>query len=281
MRRASECCGGSGFTPVNLGTASDGGRIALAESRCDRYPVGMTDPVADPRGSRPEPPTGGQQVIALAARGLIRALGASLRRRSLGEECLAAARRLTPAGHVIFAFWHGRQFPLVYTWRDREVALLTSLSRDGTLQSLVLGGLGYHIVRGSTSRGAVRGLVGIIRAVEEGRDAAFAVDGPRGPYHEVKPGVLYLARRTGLPVVPITSAAARARIFTDAWDRYLLPHPFSPTVVAYGAPLRVPPGADEEALAVLGKQLGRRLEELTERAEAALTGPVPEDPGRS
>jgi lysophospholipid acyltransferase (LPLAT)-like uncharacterized protein len=241
----------------------------------------MTEAAEDPRGSRAEPPTGAQYAAALAARGLIRALGASLRLRSLGEEHLAAARRLTPAGRVIFAFWHGRQFPLVYTWRSRDVAILTSLSRDGTLQSLVLGGLGYHIVRGSTSRGAVRGLVGIIRAVEEGRDAAFAVDGPRGPYHEVKPGVLYLARRTRLPVVPITSAVRRARVFTDAWDRYLLPYPFSPTVVAYGTPLTVPPEADETTLGALGGQLGERLEELTGRAEEALTSPAREDPGRS
>ncbi len=217
----------------------------------------------------------------MAARSLIRALGASLRLRTLGEEHLAAARRVAPGGHVVFAFWHGRQLPLVYTWRGRDVAILTSLSRDGTLQSLVLGGLGYHIVRGSTSRGAVRGLVGMIRAVDEGRDAAFAVDGPRGPYHDVKPGVLFLARRTHLPVVPITSAAVRARIFADAWDRYLLPYPFSPTVVAYGTHLMVPPEADEEALALLGEQLGQRLDELTGAAERALTGPVLEDPGRS
>jgi lysophospholipid acyltransferase (LPLAT)-like uncharacterized protein len=266
---------------VNLGTASDERRIALADARRDRYPVGMTGPAEDPRGSRPEPPTGAQGVAALAARGLIRALGASLRLRTLGEERLTAARRVAPGGHVVFAFWHGRQFPLVYTWRRREVAILTSLSRDGTLQSLILGGLGYHIVRGSTSRGAVRGLVGMIRAVGQGRDAAFAVDGPRGPYHEVKPGVLFLARRTGLPVVPITSAAARARVFTDAWDRYLLPHPFSPTVVAYGDHLTVPPEANEEALAVLGEQLGQRLDVLTAAAEEALTNPVPEGPDRS
>jgi lysophospholipid acyltransferase (LPLAT)-like uncharacterized protein len=241
----------------------------------------MTEPPEDPRGSRPEPPTGTQRVVAVAARGLIRTLGASLRLNTLGEEHLDAARRVATGGHVVFAFWHGRQFPLVHAWRGRDVAILTSLSRDGTLQSLVLGGLGYHIVRGSTSRGAVRGLVGMIRAVEEGRDAAFAVDGPRGPYHEVKPGALFLARRTGLPVVPITSAASRARVFTDAWDRYLLPHPFSPTVVAYGPPLTVPAGTDDEALAHLGRQLRQRLDELTGAAEQALTGPVPEDPGRS
>jgi len=194
-------------------------------------------------------------------------LGRTLRYRVEGEEHLEQARGLDGEGRVVFAFWHGRQFPLVYHWRERDVAILTSLSRDGTLQSLVLGGLGYHIVRGSSSRGAVRGLVGMIRAVRRGRDAAFAVDGPRGPAGEVKPGALYLAARTGLPVVPITSSAHRARVFTDAWDRYLLPMPFTRTAVVYGPPLRISAGSPEERMRELAGETAQRLEEITRRAD--------------
>jgi lysophospholipid acyltransferase (LPLAT)-like uncharacterized protein len=224
------------------------------------------------RDTEPYPPTAGQRLIALAGRGLIRALGSSLRLRSLGEEHLEQARRVSAPGHVIFAFWHGRQFPLVYAWRKRGVAILTSLSKDGTLQSMVLGGLGYHIVRGSTSRGAVRGLVGMIRTVRAGRDAAFAVDGPRGPYHEVKHGVLYLAARTDLPVVPITSAARGFRTFERAWDRYMLPWPLTHCVVAYGPALTVPPGTEGDALDELAEDLGRRIDAATEQAERAVAG---------
>lgn len=234
----------------------------------------------DPRDSRPEPSTPGQRLTAWCARGLIRGLGASLRWTTLGEERLESARQASPTGRVVFAFWHGDQFPLVHSWRDRDVVIMTSLSRDGTLQSLILAGLGYHIVRGSSSRGAVRGLVGAIRAVEAGRDAAFAVDGPRGPYHEAKPGVLYLARHTGLPVVPLTSKVARARVFTDAWDRYVLPHPFSPTVIAYGRHVTVPEGADDGTMEQARGDLEGRLEALDEEARAALNAPVREGPGR-
>ena len=205
---------------------------------------------------------------------MIRALGATLHLTSLGEEHLEEARRTSVSGHVVFAFWHGRQFPLVFAWRKRGVAILTSLSKDGTLQSMVLGGLGYHIVRGSTSRGAVRGLVGMIRTVKAGRDAAFAVDGPRGPFHEVKHGVLYLAARAGIPVVPITSAARRVRVFENAWDRYMLPHPFTRCVVAYGPALVVPSGAEGNELEELAAELSVRIDAATERAETVVSGPV-------
>jgi lysophospholipid acyltransferase (LPLAT)-like uncharacterized protein len=217
----------------------------------------------------PHPPAAGQRATAALARVMIRILGRTLRFQSFGREHLEQARADSPTGKVVFAFWHGRQFALVYDWRDRDVAVLSSLSRDGTLQGMILGGLGYHIVRGSSSRGAVRGLVGMIRSVREPRDAAFAVDGPRGPFHEVKPGILYLAAKTGLPIVPITSATRHARVFEKAWDRYILPFPFTRTVVGYGPALIVPEGLDEDSLTGTSQELGRRIDAITEVAEAS------------
>jgi len=225
---------------------------------------------ADNQRTEPHPATAGQRLTALLARGMIRALGRTLRLQPLGSEHLEQARTVSPTGKVIFAFWHGRQFGLVYAWRDRDVAVMSSLSRDGTLQGMILGGLGYHIVRGSSSRGAVRGLVGMIRSVRESRDAAFAVDGPRGPYHEVKPGVLYVAAKTGLPIVPITSAMRRARVFEKAWDRYILPYLFTRGVVRYGPALFVPEDADEDALIALTRELGQRIDAITQEADASV-----------
>jgi len=232
--------------------------------------VDTPNPNPESETLQPAPATTAQRLTAVAARVFIRLLGSTMRVREIGREHLEAARRSAAGGRVAFAFWHGHQFPLVHTWRRRGVAILTSLSRDGTLQSLVLGGLGYYIIRGSASRGAVRGLVGIIRTVKEGRDCAFAVDGPRGPYHEVKPGVLFTAQKTGSAIVPITCSVRRARIFTRAWDRYILPWPLTRVVVAYGESLPVPPGTAPEEIEALGTELARRLDELTASAEAAL-----------
>jgi len=201
----------------------------------------------------------------------MRLLSSTLRLRTIGEEYVQAAWEAPPTGRITFAIWHGHQFPLTYTWRNKGLALLSSLSRDGTLQSLTLGGLGYYIIRGSTSRGAVRGLVGIIRAVKEGHDAVFAVDGPHGPYHVVKPGVIYTAWKSESTIVPATCAVKRAHIFHKAWDRYILPFPFSRGVLAYGEGMRVPTDTSADELESLADELGERLERLTAEAEQALT----------
>ena len=201
---------------------------------------------------------------------MIRLLGRTFRYEIIGEEYLRKAREKSPDGHVAFAFWHGRQFPLVYEWRSKNLAILTSLSRDGTLQSLVMDGLGYHIIRGSTSRGAVRGLVGIIRAVKEGHDTAFAVDGPRGPHRIAQQGIIYTAKKTGIPVVLMTSAAGRAHVFEKAWDKYILPLPFTRVVVAYGEGFTIPGDSDADYLERRATELGELLDNLTSEAEEVL-----------
>jgi lysophospholipid acyltransferase (LPLAT)-like uncharacterized protein len=144
----------------------------------------------------------------------------------------------------VLSFFHGTQWPLLAWKRRRPTLVMVSHSSDGAMQARALGLLGFLVVRGSSSRGGARGLAAIIRRMREGGvDAAFAVDGPRGPYGDVKPGASLAARRCGGLLVPMGSAVARGRTFARAWDRFALAWPFSRVVVVLGAPL----DADAEA----------------------------------
>jgi hypothetical protein len=138
-------------------------------------------------------------------------------------------------GPVVFCFWHGRQAGLFAHPRPRPVAVLASLSRDGALQARILARLGFEVHRGSSSRGGASGLMSLVRAVRGGADAAFAVDGPRGPLHVAKPGALLAARASGAAVVPIAVRASGAWVFEKAWDRYALPKPFAEVELVRGA----------------------------------------------
>lgn len=140
---------------------------------------------------------------------------------------------------------------------------MVSLSKDGAVQAKVLGRLGLHVVRGSTSRSGVRALAALVRAVKGGRDAAFAVDGPRGPYGIAAPGASFVAARTGGVLVPMGSAVRRGRVFHRAWDRFTLPWPFTRVAIVLGAPL--PGGAPAEVLA-------ERIASANREANALLSG---------
>ena len=139
----------------------------------------------------------------------------------------------------VLAFLHGKQWPLLAWKRRRPTVVMVSLSSDGELQSRALAMQGFTVVRGSSSRGGARGLAAIVRHLKrDTHDAAFAVDGPRGPYGVPKPGVLLAARAADAVIVPMGSAIGRPKTFERAWDRFSLAWPFARVSVVLGAPIR-------------------------------------------
>jgi lysophospholipid acyltransferase (LPLAT)-like uncharacterized protein len=146
----------------------------------------------------------------------------------------------------ILCFWHGEQLPLLLWRRRRPTVALVSRSLDGELQAHALPAFGIRIERGSTSRGGAAGLAAIVRRLRRGEDAAFAVDGPRGPRFSVAPGARAAARLAGGLLVPMGSGAPRGLTLERAWDKFRIPLPFARVAVALGAPLD--PSATDEAI---------------------------------
>jgi lysophospholipid acyltransferase (LPLAT)-like uncharacterized protein len=137
----------------------------------------------------------------------------------------------------LLCFWHGDQLPLLRWKRRRTTAALVSHSRDGQMQARALALQGLAIERGSSSRGGARGLFAIVRRLRRGEDAAFAIDGPRGPRHVAAAGARTAARLSSGVLVPMGSACARALTLEKAWDKFRIPLPFTRVTVRLGAPI--------------------------------------------
>ncbi len=167
----------------------------------------------------------------------------------------------------VFAFWHGDCMPMSYE-ADRSVNsfarmfMMASQSRDGELMTRFLTLNHFHVVRGSSSRGGARALLKMLHTLQPGDFAGLAVDAPRGPRHQVnKPGILYLAQRSGRPVVPVASRLDRKWVL-KSWDQMEIPKPFARVEVHYGEPIVVPPDATEKQIEVLRLQLEQSLHTL-------------------
>lgn len=173
---------------------------------------------------------------ALFGSWVVRLLAVTWRFREVnGDASVHALRR---AGQTVaFALWHGELLPLLYHHRRQGVAVLISEHRDGELIARIAQRFGFRTVRGSTSRGASRALVGLVRELEQGHDVAVTPDGPRGPAHSFAPGALIAAQRARVPVIPVRASATRAWRLRS-WDRFLIPKPFSRITIAYGMPVR-------------------------------------------
>jgi lysophospholipid acyltransferase (LPLAT)-like uncharacterized protein len=156
-------------------------------------------------------------------------------------ERLAADRR-----NCIYAFWHESMFLLLPAYRGSGIAIMASESRDGDIMAGVLRLFGYTTVRGSSKRKGNRALRHLIQVIRTGRSAAIAVDGPRGPRHEVKPGIVFLAGKLKVPIVPVTSMARRAWSVKKSWDALMVPAPFTQGVILHGDPITVGSSSDED-----------------------------------
>lgn len=199
--------------------------------------------------------------------GAISLLGRTLSIRMIGAERLERARE--GGRKVLYAFWHEGLLVATYAFRRQGIRVLVSQHRDGELIARTIERMGYGTIRGSSTRGGTRALFRMAAAGAAGDDLGVTVDGPRGPRLEVKPGTLFIAGRSGLPIVPFAVASHKPCVLSS-WDRFMIPRPFSTAVIAFGEPLTVPGDAPVERLEPYRLELQQRLLDARETAGRSL-----------
>ena len=197
---------------------------------------------------------------------VVRWLHWSLRVHHLGREhvegCLARGER------VIVAFWHEQLLMMPFVYPGQLGAILISQHRDGEYIARMAVLLGFQVVRGSATRGGTQALRELLEALRAGRHVVITPDGPKGPRRQAKPGVVELARRSGMPILPVAFAAGRAWVIRRSWDQFFVPRPGSRSAYAWGAPIRVPSDITRGELPKYQQLLAEALDGLTAEAEA-------------
>jgi lysophospholipid acyltransferase (LPLAT)-like uncharacterized protein len=214
------------------------------------------------------------QAAAIAGVGypLINALGRTLRWRVEGLEhfdAIAASGR-----QPVMAFWHGRILTATYYFRGRGIVVITSENFDGEWIARIIERFGYGTARGSTTRGARKAMLQLLRDMKAGRPAGFTLDGPRGPARVAQPGAVWLAASTGNPLLPFHLEAS-SFWSVKSWDRTQIPKPFSTVALVVGEPIEVARDSRDDALESARLSLERRLAVLEERAKELLRGGPP------
>ena len=191
----------------------------------------------------------------------VRLLGPTIRMAVSWEE--DSPRSLAERPHV-YSFWHNCMITAMYWCRDLGVRVMSSDSFDGEYTGRIMQRFGFVKVRGSSSKGAIRALLGMRRALEEGWTVAFTIDGPKGPRYVAKPGPVSLSRSTGAPMVVFHIAHERAWVL-KTWDGCTIPKPFTRALMRISGPIRVPADGDQEQY---HRELQTALDRVREFAEA-------------
>ncbi|NIQ11052.1 MAG: lysophospholipid acyltransferase family protein, partial [Gammaproteobacteria bacterium] len=138
--------------------------------------------------------------------------------------------------NVIFATWHDQLLLIPPVYSGNSAKVLISSSKDGELIARTVAHFSIGAIRGSSSRGGREALVEMKALANEPVDLGITPDGPKGPRHVAKFGVVQLARVTGRPIVPLAFVCSRGHRF-NSWDKFLLPFPWGRAVYRVGKPL--------------------------------------------
>jgi len=173
--------------------------------------------------------------------------------------------------NVIYALWHSRILFTVaygrYGFKKTNLSIIVSRSRDGEYIAKIIEGIGFLPVRGSSSRGGSKAFSELLALGKNGKyDLAVTPDGPRGPREVVKPGVIELAQKSGLTIIPVSYSSRWKKTF-NSWDRFFLPFPFTRAVLIFGKPFKVKPDADDNEKKNFGGFLADTLKDISRQAD--------------
>jgi lysophospholipid acyltransferase (LPLAT)-like uncharacterized protein len=217
--------------------------------------------------------TFGQRIVLALAPRLVWALfslvGLTWRFETIAEEGATALPHGAGAGAEIFCFWHQCVLPCAVYFRRTGATILISRSFDGELIARTLRLFGYRAVRGSSSRGAREGLLGLKDAIESGAPAIFTADGPRGPIYQTKMGPIKLAQVSGARIGAFHLEPKHAWVMRS-WDRFRVPLPFTRIVVSWARWTGVPSDLAEENFEAKREELNAAIERARLRAFAHL-----------
>ncbi|MDP2699637.1 lysophospholipid acyltransferase family protein [Thalassospira sp.] len=177
----------------------------------------------------------------------------------------------------ILAFWHQRLLMMPFPWMDirkgRKFYMLISAHRDGEIISRTVKHFDIDSIAGSTGKGGSAALRSMLKALKSGDVIGFTPDGPRGPRMRASDGVVQAARMSGAPVIPLSYAVSRRKVF-KSWDRFILPFPFSRGVFLWGDPIYVDRGLDDAGLEAKRQEIENALTQLGQKGDRELGMPI-------
>jgi lysophospholipid acyltransferase (LPLAT)-like uncharacterized protein len=205
-------------------------------------------------------------IIGWAVWAVIRVLGPTLRFEVLGGQRVGRDYRPDqPPG--VYAFWHRCILAGTWYFRNRNAVLMNTTNFDGQWTRRVIERLGYGTAQGSSTRGGLRGLAVMAQRLEEGLDAAFTIDGPRGPRYVAKPGPVMLARRSGRPIIVFHIGLERAWTLKKTWDLFQVPKLFTRAILVIAPPIEVAEDINREGLEEKHQEMQKMLERVRDVAE--------------
>lgn len=168
----------------------------------------------------------------------------------------------------IYCFWHNKlASPTMFFRNLKKKVALASPTKDGELISVPLEKLGYTLVRGSSDKKSVSSTLSLLKYLKKGYSMGTPLDGPKGPRQKAKKGLLYLAQKSGVSLIPLGVAYKKKWIFEKTWDKFEMPKPFSNICIFLGEEIKI---TRDENIDKLAELIEKKIEDANQKAEKYL-----------
>lgn len=186
--------------------------------------------------------------------------------------------------NYIYALWHDQaMIPITCRVSIRPgseaypAMALVSRHQDGTWLTGFMKQFTVGAIRGSSSRGGAAALRKLLETSVQSH-IFITPDGPRGPRHKVKQGIVYLASQTGIPIVVNANSITRCWNVEGSWTNQIIPKPFARAYILMGKPIEVPPDISREDLERYQSLIESEFERLQTIANQLARGEITEWP---
>ena len=143
--------------------------------------------------------------------------------------------------HAIFCLWHESwwsylvvflRYPSAHAMINHPAAYMKPIHVMFRLMGL------KRLLLGSSGEEGKRAVNELALLVQKGCSTTISPDGPNGPPRILKKGVLHVALRSGVPIVPLTISSSHF-VPWPSWDSKKFPLPFSRVNVVVHKAIRV------------------------------------------
>ncbi len=211
------------------------------------------------------------RIIAQIIYYFIRLLNLTYRYEFVGLENKKKARDSHPNKTFVYALWHQNLIGAIFSHIGERFTMVISESKDGELVAVTCEKFGHIPARGSSTRGGKKALIEIVKTVKKGIPGAITVDGPKGPAHVVKPGVIEIARLANCALLPLSPYAEKYWYFKKSWDQFRIPRPFTKIIVVIGEPVFIGEEVDREQFEGIAVKVGDLINKGEEVAKKMLS----------
>ncbi len=129
----------------------------------------------------------------------------------------------------VVAFWHGELLMQPFNYKKLKqsgrVSAMISEHKDGEAITKTVEYLGIGSIRGSSTRGGAKALIGALKELKNNNDIAITPDGPKGPRHSVADGIVAISKKSNARILIFNCKASKYWQF-NSWDKFIVPKPF-------------------------------------------------------